>query len=164
MATTDEIKSWLDHADSAEQEVETLRWKAAEALFLANKVAGGGKKSQAILAAEIGRDQSTVSKYIWCWITYGPVKTGDKPARTWPEAWREATDKKRAPKPGGKAKKPKPSSDSQGNKARPDPEWASMAPEVEAARSFTQNHPGVVAEIIPEDMACLLYTSDAADE
>ena len=37
MATTEEIKVWLDCADTAEVEVEKLRWQAAEALFEANR-------------------------------------------------------------------------------------------------------------------------------
>lgn len=88
MATTDEIKSWLDRADAAEAEVEDLRWKAAEALSLAHKA--GRKQKQ--LAAAIGRDQSTVSKYIWCWDHHG-----QPPRKPWAEAWREVTNNKRAP-------------------------------------------------------------------
>ncbi len=156
MATTDEIKSWLDRADTAQVELEDLRWRAAEALFLANKAAGRDKKSQATLAAAIGRDQSTVSKYIWCWTHQGPANSGGRSRTPWAEAWREATDTRRQPKPGGKSSRPGPKpkpNNSQGNKGRPDPEWEAMAAEVRAARSLTENHPEVVAVVVPEDLA-----------
>lgn len=169
MATTTDIREWLDCADTADVEVEKLRWQAAEALFEANR--GDYKQRQKDLADEIGRTQPTVSKYIRCWIAYGPENPGDKPRKPWAEAWRAATGKSgnssKAPKPGNQGKaqpKPKPDSDSPGNRDAPDLEWLPIAPLFDAAIELLTNDAEWVAELAPEAKVDQLrrWTDDCA--
>jgi len=153
MTTTETIKGWLDHADASEVEVEALRWRAAEALFEANR--GEYAKRQKELAAEINRSQATVSKYIKCWVQYGPTKLGEKPRKPWAEAWRWATSKET--KAGrSKTKGTDSNSDSPGNKPkkpRPDPEWEAVAGEFKAACSLMQNDPELLAVVAPDEQS-----------
>ena len=151
--TTEDIKTWIEQGDKAHRTSEEFYWKAAEGLFLANK--GEFKKRQTELGEAVGLKQPAVSKYIRCWVEFGPAKPGDKPKKPWTDAWREVTGKKPNGTGGSKTRK-KPDPDSPGNKSKkpkPDPEWQAVAGEFAAACSLMQNSPELIAIVVPEDRA-----------
>lgn len=76
MATTEEIKSWLDHADAAEaKHADPLRWQAAEAI--ATEIGAG--RTANYLAKALDRSPSYVSRYKWIWKYYGPTVAKNRP-------------------------------------------------------------------------------------